>query len=216
MFYWQQHYDPRNYYNHVTQTPYYPGCSLSCSQKQSFATQPQLQHPNYDHETFFGYIKHPTDALLVIEACIKGHLRPFDKPPTEMASLPIRSGTVMVLTDSSNGVKRWRDGVKWSPSRAYGPFLVYRQIEPQLNSNNKYQPSQSFNPQQHQQHISKDTIKEGDKVPTSVKLKSKTSRNRVLQARRRSDDEHGATAERNSDDRQWRLSKRAFENPHRR
>ncbi|ORY38220.1 hypothetical protein BCR33DRAFT_720924 [Rhizoclosmatium globosum] len=81
---------------------------------------PRVSGSNYSHETFFGYIKNPSDALVIIECCIQRHLKPFDRPPSDMLHLPIRSGSVIVLSDSANGVKRWR------PVRAYGPFLLYK------------------------------------------------------------------------------------------
>ncbi|KAI9338209.1 Gti1/Pac2 family-domain-containing protein, partial [Obelidium mucronatum] len=79
------------------------------------------------HETFFGFIKEPIDALLVVEACIRGLLVSVDKVPSESAAIgPIRSGSIVVFEESS---KRWRDGRRWSPSRVHGPFLLYREVE---------------------------------------------------------------------------------------
>ncbi|KAJ3292245.1 hypothetical protein HDU79_001584 [Rhizoclosmatium sp. JEL0117] len=98
---------------------------------------PRASGSDYSHETFFGYIKNPSDALIIIECCIQRHLKPFDRPPSDMLHLPIRSGSVIVLSDSANGVKRWRDGEKWSPSRAYGPFLLYKQAEYAINDTQK-------------------------------------------------------------------------------
>ncbi|KAI9338234.1 Gti1/Pac2 family-domain-containing protein [Obelidium mucronatum] len=78
-----------------------------------------------DEESFYGFIKDPTDALLVIEGCIHGTLRTF----TGAANTLIRSGSCFVFSDTSVQMKRWRDGERWSPSRAHGSFLLYREVE---------------------------------------------------------------------------------------
>ncbi|KAJ3280850.1 hypothetical protein HDU79_011313, partial [Rhizoclosmatium sp. JEL0117] len=60
---------------------------------------------------------------------LKGVLPAFRGNSDDMASVKVRSGTVIVMPEKGLSVKRWRDGIKWSPSRAYGNFLLYRQIE---------------------------------------------------------------------------------------
>ncbi|KAI9330624.1 Gti1/Pac2 family-domain-containing protein [Obelidium mucronatum] len=87
---------------------------------------------NDNCETFYGYIQNPVDALYVIEGTIRGVLNSFAKSgTTDMQGVLIRSGTVIVLPEIESGcssVKRWRDGYRWSASRVYGPFLIYRQV----------------------------------------------------------------------------------------
>ncbi|KAJ3127377.1 hypothetical protein HK100_009790 [Physocladia obscura] len=80
-------------------------------------------------ETYFGYIEDQADALAVIEATIAKILVPFTGSSVDMSQFKVRSGSVAVIPESCRFVKRWRDGLKWSPSRVYGPFLLYRQIE---------------------------------------------------------------------------------------
>ncbi|KAM3071912.1 Global transcription regulator sge1 [Clarireedia jacksonii] len=80
--------------------------------------------------TFHGHISSTHDALLLFEACLTGHLnhvarRPHDR---ERSSL-IKSGNVFIYEEHSSGIKRWTDGVPWSPSRILGNFLVYRELE---------------------------------------------------------------------------------------
>jgi hypothetical protein len=41
----------------------------------------------------------------------------------------IKSGNVFIHEEHSSGIKRWTDGVPWSPSRILGNFLVYRELE---------------------------------------------------------------------------------------
>ncbi|TAQ85644.1 hypothetical protein B7494_g6031 [Chlorociboria aeruginascens] len=80
--------------------------------------------------TFQGHIASTQDALILFEACLTGGVshvprRPHDR---ERASL-IKSGNVFIYEDHSSGIKRWTDGVPWSPSRILGNFLVYRELE---------------------------------------------------------------------------------------
>ncbi|KAL3425771.1 Gti1/Pac2 family protein [Phlyctema vagabunda] len=80
--------------------------------------------------TFHGHIASTQDALILFEACLSGHLshvarRPHDR---ERQSL-IKSGNVFIYEEHSSGIKRWTDGVPWSPSRILGNFLVYRELE---------------------------------------------------------------------------------------
>ncbi|KAK8221069.1 Gti1/Pac2 family-domain-containing protein [Phyllosticta capitalensis] len=80
--------------------------------------------------TWHGFVHTTQDALTIIEACLNGTLihcprRPHDR---ERANL-IRSGSVFVYEESTSGIKRWTDGLSWSPSRIMGNFLVYRELE---------------------------------------------------------------------------------------
>ncbi|KAJ3380698.1 hypothetical protein HDU84_005644 [Entophlyctis sp. JEL0112] len=96
------------------------------SLSQSFSRFPQ---DKYQFETFYGFIEDPLDALHVIEGCINGTLKAFNGGPMDMARTSIRSGTIIVVPDTNLKIRRWRDNIKWSASRAYGPFLLYRQTE---------------------------------------------------------------------------------------
>ncbi|KAI1375747.1 Gti1/Pac2 family-domain-containing protein [Hypoxylon crocopeplum] len=80
--------------------------------------------------TFQGYIGSTMDALVLFEACLNGRLyhvprRPHDR---ERANL-IVSGNVFIYEEHSSGIKRWTDGVPWSPSRILGNFLLYRELD---------------------------------------------------------------------------------------
>ncbi|RGP62275.1 gti1/pac2 family protein [Fusarium sporotrichioides] len=79
--------------------------------------------------TLTGYIGNTMDALIVFEACLSGNLhhvarRPHDRERQNL----IRSGSIFVYEETSSGIKRWTDGVSWSPSRILGNFLVYREM----------------------------------------------------------------------------------------
>ncbi|KAI1905849.1 Global transcription regulator sge1, partial [Ophidiomyces ophidiicola] len=80
--------------------------------------------------TFNGYVASTHDALILFEACLTGVLhhvprRPHDR---ERAQL-VRSGSVFIYEENASGIKRWTDGVTWSPSRILGNFLVYRELD---------------------------------------------------------------------------------------
>ncbi|KAL9123526.1 MAG: hypothetical protein Q9217_007044 [Psora testacea] len=79
--------------------------------------------------TWRGHIETTKDALLVFEACFQGILhhcsrRPHDRERNQL----IVSGNVFVYEEATSGIKRWTDGIPWSPSRILTNFLIYRQL----------------------------------------------------------------------------------------
>ncbi|KAI8635011.1 Gti1/Pac2 family-domain-containing protein [Xylariaceae sp. FL1651] len=82
------------------------------------------------HPTFTGFIGSTMDALILFEACLSGRLshvprRPHDRERGQL----IQSGNVFIYEEHSSGIKRWTDGVPWSPSRILGNFLLYRELD---------------------------------------------------------------------------------------
>lgn len=80
--------------------------------------------------TYHGYVATTQDALILFEACLTGVLhhvprRPHDRERSHL----VRSGSVFIYEENSSGIKRWTDGVTWSPSRILGNFLVYRELD---------------------------------------------------------------------------------------
>ncbi|KAK6080708.1 Global transcription regulator sge1 [Seiridium cupressi] len=80
--------------------------------------------------TWQGYCGSTMDALYLIEWCLRGsgkHVprRPHDR---ERADL-IASGNIFIYEEHASGIKRWTDGVPWSPSRILGNFLIYRELD---------------------------------------------------------------------------------------
>ncbi|KAJ3265705.1 hypothetical protein HDU77_004235 [Chytriomyces hyalinus] len=110
-------------------SPPSPTVSNNSGSESARPTSSEPQDQPAPQETFYGFIKDAMDALLVIEACLKGLLNPFKSGSDASGQLAIRSGTVIVFAESSTQMKRWRDGERWSPSRAHGPFLLYREVE---------------------------------------------------------------------------------------
>ncbi|SAM00200.1 hypothetical protein [Absidia glauca] len=80
-------------------------------------------------ETFHGYIDTTQDVLLVFEGCRRGLLPRVNRRLQEKERKLIQSGTVFVFDEQESGVKRWTDGMVWSPSRILGNFLIYRELE---------------------------------------------------------------------------------------
>ena len=81
--------------------------------------------------TWSGFCHSTTDALVILEACLQGRLNHIPRRPhdRERASL-ITSGNIFVYEENASGIKRWTDGMTWSPSRIMGNFLVYRELNP--------------------------------------------------------------------------------------
>lgn len=80
--------------------------------------------------TFQGYISTTMDALILFEACLTGRLthvprRPHDRERADLIS----SGNIFIYEENSSGIKRWTDGMSWSPSRILGNFLLYRELD---------------------------------------------------------------------------------------
>ncbi|KAF7724896.1 hypothetical protein EC973_000555 [Apophysomyces ossiformis] len=80
-------------------------------------------------ETYFGYIKTPQDALLILEGCRRGRLWRIDRRLSSKERQRIQSGSVFVFDEREAGMRRWTDGRTWSPSRVLGSFLTYRELE---------------------------------------------------------------------------------------
>ncbi|AMD20733.1 HDL011Wp [Eremothecium sinecaudum] len=85
--------------------------------------------------SYHGYIETNADALLLTQAVLDGKLNPVTRRPYEIERPQlIVSGNVFVFIEEKSGIKRWTDGVSWSPSRIMGKFLVYRELDKQNGS----------------------------------------------------------------------------------
>ncbi|KAF9567240.1 hypothetical protein EC968_003474 [Mortierella alpina] len=88
-------------------------------------------------ETFHGYIETTQDTLLIFEACRRGLLPRICRRLQEKERRIVQSGTVFVFDERESGIKRWTDGLVWSPSRILGNFLVYRELDKRNASGKK-------------------------------------------------------------------------------
>lgn len=86
--------------------------------------------------TFKGVIKDELDALLIFQATLNGILSHIPRRPYEMERQNlITSGNIFVFFENLSGIKRWTDGISWSPSRISGKFLIYKELNKFYNPN---------------------------------------------------------------------------------
>lgn len=79
--------------------------------------------------TYYGFIGSTFDALILFEACIAGQIKHvFRRPQDRERGHIIQSGKIFIYEETTSGIKRWTDGISWSPSRILGNFLIYRQL----------------------------------------------------------------------------------------
>ncbi|KAK0755996.1 hypothetical protein N5P37_011465 [Trichoderma harzianum] len=81
------------------------------------------------YPAFKGHVATTWDALLLFELCLQGHINhvPRQLNDRERQEL-ISSGNIFIYEEHASGIKRWTDGISWSPSRIVGNFLIYREL----------------------------------------------------------------------------------------
>lgn len=95
-------------------------------------------------ESFFGVVIQTTfDALRIFELCRRGVLPKVTRRLGEGDRQRIRSGSVFVFDERESGIRRWTDGRLWSPSRIMGNFLVYRELDKNLQESRPSRGSSS-------------------------------------------------------------------------
>ncbi|KAK4052921.1 Global transcription regulator sge1 [Microbotryomycetes sp. JL221] len=79
---------------------------------------------------FRGFVETTLDALLIFEGCRRSILPKITRrlQESEKKAL-VNSGSVFVFDEEETGIKRWTDGLIWSPSRTLGNFLLYRELD---------------------------------------------------------------------------------------
>ncbi|WRT63484.1 uncharacterized protein IL334_000389 [Kwoniella shivajii] len=101
--------------------------------------------PNLD-PPFRGYIESTFDALLVFEAARRGMIPRVTRRLIERERGMVQSGAVFVFDEHESGIKRWTDGLVWSPSRILGNFLIYREVDKQAGEGTPTKPSSTSPP----------------------------------------------------------------------
>jgi len=91
-------------------------------------------------ESYYGYIRTPADAILLIQACYDGALPRIKKRLSPREGRAIQNGSIFIWEEHETGLKRWTDGRKWSPSRVAGRFLIYREMQPTAKCASMAQP----------------------------------------------------------------------------
>ncbi|KAJ9087699.1 Gluconate transport-inducing protein [Entomophthora muscae] len=78
-------------------------------------------------ESYVGYVQTVSDALRLFEAVRMGMLPTTNRRLSGTERRSIHSGSVYIFDETSSGVQRWTDGLRWSASRLNGHFLIYHQ-----------------------------------------------------------------------------------------
>ncbi|KAJ6483793.1 Gti1/Pac2 family-domain-containing protein [Mycena vitilis] len=88
-----------------------------------------------DIPPFYGAVETTMNALRLIHAARQGVIPRITRRLNDAERRTmIKSGAVFVFSVEESGIKRWTDGLLWSPSRIVGNFLVYREINERTNS----------------------------------------------------------------------------------
>ncbi|KAJ7855764.1 Gti1/Pac2 family-domain-containing protein [Mycena olivaceomarginata] len=88
-----------------------------------------------DIPPFYGAVETTMNALRLIHAARQGVIPRVTRRLNDAERRTmIKSGAVFVFSVEESGIKRWTDGLLWSPSRIVGNFLVYREINERTNS----------------------------------------------------------------------------------
>ncbi|ODV90294.1 hypothetical protein CANCADRAFT_104830 [Tortispora caseinolytica NRRL Y-17796] len=108
----------------------YAGYSAPNSNMLAPVGLPQAPQNQGLQPTFNGFVSSTQDAILLFQACLNGVLQQVSRRPHDRErSFLIKSGSIFIFNEGSSGIKRWTDGIAWSPSRILGNFLVYRELE---------------------------------------------------------------------------------------
>ena len=75
-------------------------------------------------QSFYGYLSNPTEALQVIQLALDGFI-----PRTLTRTTNPANGSIFVYIQEESGIKRFTDGLIWTPSRIESCFLVYHQVK---------------------------------------------------------------------------------------
>ncbi|GAA5860225.1 hypothetical protein JCM8547_003435 [Rhodosporidiobolus lusitaniae] len=96
----------------------------------STSALPSSSNPDAAEPAFRGFVETTLDALLVFEGCKRNLLPKISRRLQEFEKRAlVLSGAVFVFDEDETGIKRWTDGLSWSPSRTLGNFLVYRELD---------------------------------------------------------------------------------------
>lgn len=88
-----------------------------------------MPDPTADPALLHGYIESTYDALIVITGCVHGLLPMARRRLRDHDKTHVSSGAIFVFDEREAGIRRWTDGLVWSPSRILRNFLVYRQLD---------------------------------------------------------------------------------------
>lgn len=79
-------------------------------------------------ESFRGRIETESDCIVLIDLARRGIIPRVQRRLTDRERREIRHGSVFVYWEEESRIRRWTDGMSWTPSRVQGVFLVYKQL----------------------------------------------------------------------------------------
>ncbi|KAF8603390.1 hypothetical protein BDV93DRAFT_442486 [Ceratobasidium sp. AG-I] len=97
---------------------------------------PARSEPVWTEPPCSWFIETTEDALLILEAARRGLIPRVTRRLVDRERRMITSGSVFVFDEDESGIKRWTDGLLWSPSRILGNFLLYRETDKKGTSAN--------------------------------------------------------------------------------
>ena len=110
----------------------------------SVAQQGSQQTPAWTEPPWSGWIETTGDALLILEAARRGLIPRVTRRLVDAERKMITSGSVFVFDEDESGIKRWTDGLFWSPSRILGNFLLYRETDKRGHRSTRPDPEDSL------------------------------------------------------------------------
>ncbi|CAE6353283.1 Transcriptional regulator MIT1 OS=Saccharomyces cerevisiae (strain ATCC 204508 / S288c) GN=MIT1 PE=1 SV=1 [Rhizoctonia solani AG-1 IB] len=102
----------------------------------STSSPPSRPEPVWTEPPCSWFIETTEDALLILEAARRGLIPRVTRRLVDRERRMITSGSVFVFDEDESGIKRWTDGLLWSPSRILGNFLLYRETDKKGTSSN--------------------------------------------------------------------------------
>lgn len=101
--------------------------------------------------SYYGFVECNIDALILIEACLQGKINHVARRPYEHERRGlIRSGQIFIYEEHACGIRRWTDGLSWSPSRKLCDFLIYRQLVRAYNPRGRRAVGYNHRPSAHE------------------------------------------------------------------
>jgi hypothetical protein len=79
--------------------------------------------------SYRGIVLTSRDALVLFTKAMNGEIAMINRRPHDRERAhSIASGNVFIYCEHTSSIKRWTDGLAWSPSRIIGNFLIYREL----------------------------------------------------------------------------------------
>lgn len=87
---------------------------------------PNMEDPK---KFYFGVVKDELEAVRLFEGTRQGLVSRVQKRLSTSEQASITSGNIFVWDSKDSKITRWTDGKKWTGSRVFGPFLIYKEVD---------------------------------------------------------------------------------------